>query len=80
MMHESFIHGTYFAGDAMDDRSFNYSNVPGTLSGSPNYYKAREPNSMFSTRGYKLMLKMNKIYKAHKNSDGVWNGMWNFVH
>ncbi|MBN2520154.1 MAG: hypothetical protein JXB17_06600 [Bacteroidales bacterium] len=77
--HESFIHGNYYAGDYLDDKSFNLSNVRGTLSGNPHHYQARfDPNSLMRTKGHSLMFKMNQKYKQFNTAQGVVDDIWNF--
>lgn len=83
--HESFIHGDFFSNDFMDDRSFNYSNVRGTISGSPHHYQVRRDYdnkrksiSRFSTLGYSFLKQMNKKYKVFDTNAELWKDMWWF--
>lgn len=83
--HESFIHGDLFAGDFSDDGNFNYSNVPGRISGSLHHYKAHSDalnhNGRFANQGYSLMKKMNSKYNVFNPAfPQVWNKMWNFAY
>lgn len=81
LVHESFIHAQLHAEDYLDDNELNYSNVPEPQYSSwhPHHpYANNNPDSYFIKNGFRLLYKMNEIYKIHKNAQETGDEMREF--
>lgn len=77
--HESFIHGHYDAGDFMDNRRFDLSNVNMSSTGHPHHWEARNnPNSMFRTKGHSLIFKLNRSFNLFDSRQDAIDHLWFF--
>ena len=87
ILHESYIHGIYDAGDIADNGKVDRSNMPMINSygiqkrqGQHEYYRANYTTHPYTTQGMELLQRLNNqygIYPSNSNKK-IFQHMWNF--